>query len=1078
MKQTFTLLSFILTATLSCFLWMASNGQNSIKNIEGRIVSSTNEPIIKATIKVLHEKTVAISSNDGFFSIPVERNQGILVISCIGYSTKEITFDANINAKVNIVLTTNSTALNEVSVSNGYQVISKERATGSYNFVSNQDVNRRVSTNILDRIENMTNAVQFNRKFSNEPSITIRGINTILSDQNPLIIVDNFPYLADINTINPNDIESITILKDAAAAAIWGSNAGNGVIVITTKKGNYNQKMKIEFNTNITIEEKPDIYYKPSISASDFIDVELNLYKLNFQPVRNRTKLLSPLIELLEQQKKGMVDQATVDQKIAAWRTTDIRKDIDKYALQLGLNQQYAVNMRGGSNNINYLFSAGYDRNKSTLIGNSLDRITLQNQTYFKPIPQLELSFGINYTSTLSRRNSQGIDNISLGDSKKIYPYAQIADKDGNHLALPKDLRFSYIDTMQNIGLLDWHYRYLDQLDNANNKINNNTIVLNIGTKYRLNERFSGEVKYQFQKQNIEGTNTQNELMYDVRNAINRFTIAESNGTFTYNYPRGSVIDINNTGLTTHSGRAQVNYQEQWNRHKVFALAGFEIRDIAGNIYSDRIIGYNESSGYRSPIDYKSNFPLFYNPLLATNITDMFSKSESLNRFTSLFINASYVWKDRYTLSGSLRKDASNLFGVSTNQRAVPLWSIGASWNLADEMFLKASRLVNLLKLRATYGFSGSINKQAAGVLTAINDNDYYYNLPTLQIMNPPNDKLRWERNGMFNIGIDYSILNNRVNGSLEYYHKINKDLMSEIAINPTLGSFGHMDLSTYFGNIASTKGNGIDLNLNAVLLKQLVRWDATLLFSYTRTTITKYDITPTVANLMGAANAGAGGPITPQIGYPVYGIYSYRWGGLDPKTGDPRGYVADTLSKDYTAIQNSGNINDLVFNGSALPTYFGAFRNTISYKGASLSINISYKFGYYFRKNALEYYSLYNYWDGYGEYDQRWKEPGDESKTNVPSVPAKPNGSLSRDKFYANSEVNVLKGDNIRLQDIRFSYDLPNLGKKKGVLNLQVYGYINNIGIIWRANKLNLDPDYFSLPPSRTYSIGLKSNF
>jgi hypothetical protein len=222
----------------------------------------------------------------------------------------------------------------------------------------------------------------------------------------------------------------------------------------------------------------------------------------------------------------------------------------------------------------------------------------------------------------------------------------------------------------------------------------------------------------------------------------------------------------------------------------------------------------------------------------------------------------------------------------------------------------------------------------------------------------------------------------------------------------------------------------------------------------------------------------GASGYVVPLEGRPVFGIYSFRWAGLDPQTGDPRGYVSDTVSKNYSLLANPVKLSDIEYNGPARPQYYGGFGNTFSYKNLSLLVNITYKFDYYFKRFSVNYYNLVKYYEANKDYSLRWQKAGDEKTTQVPSFTYPAN--YSRDVFYNGSSILVEKGDCIRLQNISLSYDFDKASWYRLPLkHIKLYAYVNNVGIIWRANKQGLDPDApFGIPLPKTYSIGLRADF
>ena len=324
---------------------------------------------------------------------------------------------------------------NNVIVSTGYQDISKERATGSFTTISNKLLNRSVSTGILNRIENVSSGVLFDRRNNGQPVLHIRGQSTILSDASPLIVVDNFPYEGDINNLNPNDIENVTILKDAAAASIWGSRAGNGVIVITTKKGKEGQPLKLELNSNLTIGDKPDLFYNRNfINSADFIGVEKMLFAQGYYSWQEgyADQTLSPVVQLLIAERDGKITPAEADSRINALKQIDVRNEISKYFYQKSLNQQYALSLSGGQRQLTYFLSGGFDQNRDNLVRNGLSRVTLHSVTQWHPVQPLDINVGLTYTNSTQRENNTGAALINSGGGKGLYPYAQLADANGN----------------------------------------------------------------------------------------------------------------------------------------------------------------------------------------------------------------------------------------------------------------------------------------------------------------------------------------------------------------------------------------------------------------------------------------------------------------------------------------------------------------------------------------------------------------------------------------------------------------------------------------------------------------------
>lgn len=1033
-------------------------------------------PLSGASIQVKGTNIAATADNAGRFQIRIPQQNAILIISYVEYSTKNIQVNKNTQFPLNVFLNKTSGEMGEISiVSTGYELLPKERATGSFEKVDNQLFNRSVTTNVLERLDGIVPGLIFNRRIGtdNQIDISIRGISTLNSDMRPLIVVDNFPYNGDISNLNPNDVESITVLKDAAAASIWGAKAGNGVIVITTKKGKYNERMNLTVNSNITVINRPDLYYVPRFSSSDFINVEKYLFDNEFYDAQLSNDItypiISPVIEILNKERNSWISQEQAKKLIEEMKQFDIREDYLKYLYRKGISQQYSINLSGGNNNINYNFSVGHDRNLSSLIGNEYERITIRSFTGLMPVKNLSIQIGMQLTSSNSSNNSLGTAIIPESKSQ-IYPYARLVDKNGNHLAIEKNYQLSFIDTAGNGNLLDWKYKPLDELQNSDKTSKLQSALLNINIKYKVSNSISSEILYQHERQTVNGRNNYNLESFYTRNLINIYTPTGGNAKVNSAIPYGGILQRNSSELSSHSLRGQLSFSKKINDvHELKVLVGSEIRQIERESNSGVIYGYDDEILSSTNVDLARTFPTYKN-LLGTSarIPGGTYLSENLDRFVSFYANAAYSYKKKYSLSLSGRRDASNLFGVSTNNKWKPLWSVGGAWTVSNEQFYK-SKLVPYLRLRTTYGFSGNVNNSVAGVLTlATMPNNSLVSLPALGVNNPPNPNLRWENVGITNFGIDFQLDKDKISGSIEYYLKKSTDLITSTNYDLTSG------FSLLTANSAILNGQGVDINIYTKNTDDLIKWGTNFQFAFNNNKVSKYLLKKSIV----ALNI-SDGALNPIEGQNAFSILSWKYMGLDPLTGDPLGFIDNKVTSNYDSIFKVSTIFDMVNHGSARPLYFGAIRNTFSWKEISVSFNITYRLSYYFRRqNLINYNALFDIWDqkGYADYLKRWQKPGDEQHTNIPSMIYPANSD--RDNFYSKSEITVERGDHIRFQDINFNYSINKSRlQKMPFKTIDFYLYLNNISFIWRANKAGLDPDY-ETPLPFTFSLGIKAAF
>jgi TonB-linked SusC/RagA family outer membrane protein len=1053
--------------------------------ITGTVLSAEDQkPLPGATIhKAASEQTVT-SDQNGKFQLITTDTSGVLQVSFIGYHTARIIFDPKNRGPFQVILSPDPSMLKEVFVSTGYQTLPKERATGSFVQLDSALINRRVSTDIISRLEGVVPGLLFNRNTSNYSNgildVSIRGHSTLFSNDQPLIVIDGFPYDGDLNNINPNDIESITVLKDAAAASIWGVRSGNGVIVLTSKKGRQNQKLNVELNANITIGKKPNLFYSPDfLNSGTYIDIEQLLFNKGYfdLAIGDPNQIISPAVQILADERSGKITADAANASLNNLRSQDVRDNISQYFYRPSVLQQYALNFRGGGNKSDYFFSMGEDHDEANLVGNSNNRITFNGIYNFYPVKNLKITAGVNLIKTDGTNNSQ-VGKINPGGTYGgyIYPYAQLADANGNPLAIVKNLNSEFVNTATQQGFLNWQYKPIDELRNADNTSSSIDNRINLGLNYKIMRGLSADLKYQYESASVLQNDYYSTATYFTRNLINEYAQPAANGTFTYPIPDDGILQQSNAYLTSQHFSGQLNYNNAFNdKNEINAILGTEVSATINNGDSNTAYGYNKDteSNY-SQIDFVDYFNL--NPNFGSaQIPNNQSFFKTTDHYISYFSNASYTYDKRYTFSLSGRIDKSNLFGVATNQKSVPLFSTGVAWDLSKERFYHTDWLP-YLKIRATYGYNANVNKTATAVTTLQQQsNSYFSGIPYDNIANPGNPELRWEKDRLINLGVDYGFKNNLITGSIEYYFKKSTDLFGSSPLPPSTG------VPEFFGNTASTSGNGFDIVINSRNINtQNFKWTSSLLVSYVIDKVTSYDAQSDVVTYL-SAGSGNAGTITPLVGKPIFGIYSFKSGPLTHDTGDPQGYLNGHLSTDYSNIITNTTVQDLYYNGPSRPTTFGSFRNTLVYKNWTVSANIIFKLNYYFRRQSTSISYANIIYGGVNEdYAKRWQKPGDELTTTVPSIQLPPSDN-NRDFFYQYSQTLVDKADNIRLQDIRVSYDFNKGSASRLPFNhLQVFGYLNNVGILWRANHDHLDPDLYSgaLPLPLTISFGFNTNF
>lgn len=1054
-------------ATLIFLLWIFSNPVISQTILPGIVFDADNrEPLAGVSIQILPSGLTLVSDGKGKFNIPVATDS--LVVSSVGYLSQRLGAPLPTD-RLSIALQKTTTSLDEVVVSTGYYEVPRERATGSFTHIDNELLNRGPSTDILSRLDGITSGFQVDRRLEGTsniiPQMRLRGLSTLHSGTDPLIVVDNFPYEGDINNINPNDVESITVLKDAAAASIWGARAGNGVIVITTKKGSLNQPIRIVINSNVTAVEQPDLYYSPNhIPSADFIALERIWFDRGL-PVENAWTPLSPATEIFIQERDGLISSEDAERQLTLLAGRDIRRDIDRYYYRTGINQQYALNLNGGTQNLLYYLSGGYDLNAGTSVGLQTGRISINSNTTYKPVDKLSINFGMAYTENYSDNRSVNTSGLRMAN-RGIAPYLQLVDEHGGALPITRDYRLSYVANAEEQGLLNWDYVPLEEFRRSYNRNTTSELRADGGVTYSVLKGLDMAVKYQYQHIKGARKGLQGADSYYVRNLVNRYTQPDGTRVF----PEGGILALEHNNQVAHSGRTQLDYNGEWNdQHQVSALAGAEWRQVQQQGNGSTLFGYDDDVlTYYEQYDFLERYPirpqgtaLMQRP--STSLSDL------TDRFVSYFANAAYTIHQTYTVSGSARWDASNLFGVKTNQQGVPLWSMGGSWTISNESSFRISWLP-YLRLRATYGHNGNINKSVTAFTTARYLLDPATGGQRASIQSPGNPQLSWEKVKTANVGVDFGVIGNRIRGSLEYYSKNGTDILADIELPPSTGY-----LSNYRINYANIITKGVDIELKTINTEGNFRWETTLLANYASDRVTHFSRDPNTA--ASALSFASGNNSTPVVGRPRYVVMSLPWYGLDPETGDPWVMENGALTKNYAAFQRNLTIDSLTYHGPAVAPWFGSVRNHFVWRGFTLGFNLTWKAGFYFRRPTIMYFDLQNSWDMHVDYLERWQQPGDEQSTQIPSYPLTANSA--RDNAYAFSHLLLERGAFLRLQDINFSYNVKP-GPRMPFRSLRVYGYCRTPFFLWRATRSGLDPErpWSALPVAGSFSFGVSMGF
>ena len=1045
------------------------------QTIKGLVNDEKGNPLPGVSVLIKGSKKGTSTDFDGAFSLVASKGD-VLVFSSLGFNTQEVTVTSSSNYTISMQLSTEQLEEIEI-VSTGYQKISKERATGSFAKIDSEILEQKIDQNIISKIVGEAPGVQFDPfiQEKNNIGLVIRGRSSINATTQPLVVVDGFAIPGGFDTINPNDVESITILKDAAATSVWGIRAANGVIVITTKNGSRNKKLSVNVSVNSALTLKQDIFDTPFANPSDQVDYQMELFQFEqFSQQRNlfdgslnefSLSQTNAVRETLLRLDRGDIDIATANNRIEALRNNDGRREFSDLFMRESLWNQYNLSISSGGEKYNFNSSLVYNQNRGSIVNSRSDQFIFNVNGNYNFTDKLKLRFSSNITQT---KDQDGL-GLSAAGYLNTYPiFERILDDNGNYLPMFGGRNIESSELAQRLGYpYDWTFNLKQEADNTDGTSISTDIRIQTGLNYELFKGLTLDVSYQYLYNAAFTRDLFNENRYLTRNTVNRFAQLDDNGEVAdLPVPVGSIFSTSARGTTDNTFRAQATYGVSFDdkKHNIDAIAGYEARKQVTEFNRDRKYGYDDQS------------LIFTQPNLNTLYEDAIFGGQRLindgetiiyneNRFLSYYGNVAYNFDKRYTISGSMRLDDTNLFGASEEFRNTPLFSVGLKWNVTNEDFFNLDFFDNL-NLRATFGSGGNVDRNTSPFLVARQGRDAGSFLNNyLTISNPPNPTLRLEKTKILNLGVDFSLANNRIYGSVEYYDRRSEDLLARRNISPTYG------LQSSFLNVAElyNRGFDLDLGLRAIQTKDF-SYDIRVLYSQNENRVTSIDESnPGEIFLWTQYDANAF-----VIGEPVDAFFSFRYAGLDTN-GNP-----SFFNENNDVIEVGGDIGAieaLKNEGSRSPNRTGSLTNTFTYKNFSLRVLATYSGGNRFRleRNFDPRFFRTNV---YSDFVSRWQQPGDELLTDVPRL-TDPNETQTPLYLYLDeSDRNTDDASTIRLNQVNFTYRFPSsIVKKLAMTNLMVSIQGDNL-YVWNFNKWDVDPFSRTIPIPPTFTLNLTANF
>lgn len=1035
-----------------------------------RVIGSASNPLSGASIiiKKKNGRISGVTDKDGSFSANVSVGD-VMVVSYVGFETRTIVLDTTMLSAGNLVVGLQASVVklsNVDIVQTGYQTLSKERATGSFSKPDMKVFAERSSAmDVIGRLDGQIPGLMVSRDFNidyNTRASTrkalIRGAGSVNLSTEPLYVV-NGVVVADFSLVNVDDIEDITVLKDAAAAAIWGAKAGNGVIVVVTKSGKKNQQVKFAYNGFTEIRSRPDMDYQRFMNSRQFIQAA----RETFDPVNNPYSSLTfsqvaPHEQILYDQEAGKISAAQANASLDSLAAIDNRSQVRDLLFQPAITTNHNISASGGNDTYSFYSSLGYTGTSGST-PDQVDRayrLSL-NQTY-SPNDR----FTISLSAQLSSANSNGKNPFNYDAS--MVPYQLFRDANGNNLSMPylasyysNEQRQAYQDAS---GVDLQTYKPLDEADYAYSKTNVLTANLVSDVTVKLWKGISFKGTYGYSTSPRSTKYYEDHTTYSQRDRSIDFIPVD--GSQPYIPLTGGMLITNEANQRNWTVRNQLLYEYtgRGGNDLLNLQAGHDANESLNTGSETTVLGWDEQLRTAPYIDYQTLRNGVFNTVTGSGFLGItpYSSAELRSRFNSYFALASYRLNRKYSIDASWRMDHSNLFGNDVAAQNKPIYSIGGKWNMANEPFMKTVAWVNQLAIRATYGITGNSPGVGSATTYDIISPEQFLSYPQIggpsyRINSPANSKLVWETSKTFNLGLDFSILDSRLSGSIEYYKRKTSNLLGSLPTDLFTG------LSSITANVGDLSNTGVNLQLNSINVRSRnFTWSTSFVFAFNKNKLL------TFTQPMSYENEAFYRAIANYvIDYPLVPVFAYRYAGLD-NAGDPQIRLADgTVTKDPGAVE----VGDMVYMGSATPKFNGGISNTFTYKQFSLSVNMVYSLGAVMRRDVNNFYTdRLSTTNASDEFVNRWKKPGDEAFTDIPSYTADITYNFvnRNTNFYTQADINVLSASYLKLREATLAYSLPStatdfLRIQNASLRLQV----NNV-MLWKNNKYGIDPEYYVL--------------
>ena len=1052
---------------------------------------ATDEPLMAATIAVLDGNGNTLDGTttnlDGQFTLNVSPHATQLKVSYISYESQTVTLREGVNYYT-IALRSDAKKVGEVVVT-GYQKIDRRKLTAATTTINIDEESvgavKNIDQALAGQIAGLA-AVNTSGAPGAPLKLRIRGTASINGTQEPLWVLDGIPldgtdipamedlkdidniYQTSIAGLNPSDIETITVLKDAAATAIYGARAANGVIVITTKNGKVG-KTHVNFNAKMSFSPKTDISRLNLLNSAQKIDLELALLTSDYTYRQHKggvAEILSSFGETSAYQQGGW-NALSSETQAAINHLRGINTDWNDILFRNVFNQEYNVSVSGGSDRADYYTSVGYYDEQGNVTGVKNNRFNLAVKTNFK-INQ-RLIVGVSVFANQRQQRSYLTDYNGFTNpvyySRLANPYMTAYDAQG---------RYVYDTNVQGKEDSSLDFNIFEERANGHNKRKDQQLMTIFDAELKLMPGLKLTSQFGLQFDNYDISKYAGENTFAMRKD-KLFATYMIDGEKRSILPDGGSHKVTEYHNYQWTWKAMAEYAKDWNKiNEIEVMLGTEVRHAEARSVYSAAYGYDDRTLTSQPI-------IFPNESIAEQYP-LHQETHAENAFVSWFATASYTLRHRYTLGGSIRFDGSDVFGVAKKYRYLPLYSVSGLWRVSQEPFMKKAKAVSNLAIRASYGLQGNIDKNTSPYL--IGTFDRVIILPgntetVISAETAPNSKLRWEKTENVNAGVDMAFFNNAVTLSFDYYFRHSTDLIG-MKMLPLETGFSSTTI-----NWATMDNHGFEIAIGTRNFDTKdFKWTTNLNLGFNKNKILRETV---------AENATYPG----REGYPVGAIFAYKTDGLDSE-GYPLFVGKDgrkMSATEFLKLNHHGGSgltaeeqrNLYTYMGTTDPKVSGGFINHFEYKNWSLGINWLFNLGMKVRVQPS--YSPATYDRGLNtnaDILNRWtaeNPTGQFPRLMVSNERPAEYIRYSEYNLYSMLDTWVRNSNYFRCQSIRLGYKFPTtLIQRVGMTSASLSVEARNLFVIASDYNNFLDPETmgnpYAQPIPKSFIVGLNIGF